>query len=105
MIANSLSGVLNDAEYIYNNSIDVSLDMHGTRGAATSIYRMMQERAYSTQTWSQHELHPQQSEGFSEVDIVNFVFTMDLLNFSYAAPTQSRDFGQYLSFQGSGQTY
>ena len=50
---------------------------------------MMQERAYSTQTWSQHELHPKQSEGFSEVDIVNFVFTMDLLNFSYADSTQT----------------
>ena len=58
--------------------------MYGTKGAAASIYKMMQERSYSTESWSQHELHPKQSEGFSSVDIVNFVFTMDLLNFSYA---------------------
>ena len=81
----ALSGVLKDAEHIYNNSIDVSIDMYGTKGAAASIYKMMQERSYSTESWSQHELHPKQSEGFSSVDIVNFVFTMDLLNFSYAA--------------------
>ena len=60
--------------------------MYGTKAAATSIYRMMQERGYSTNAWSQHELHPKPSEGFSEVDIVNFIFTMDLLNFSYAIP-------------------
>ena len=75
--------ILQDAEYIYNNSIDVSIDMYGTRGAATSVYKMMQERSYSTQTWSEHELHPKQNEGFSGIDIVNFIFTMDLLNFSF----------------------
>jgi hypothetical protein len=79
-----LSGVLKDAEHIYNNSIDVSIDMHGTKGGAASIYKMMQERSYSTESWSQHELHPKPSEGFSKVDIVNFVFTIDLLNFSYS---------------------
>ena len=76
--------MLKDAEHIYNNAIDVSIDMYGTKGAAASIYKMMLERNYSTENWSQHELHPKQSEGFSNVDIVNFVFTMDLLNFSYA---------------------
>ena len=56
--------------------------MHGTKGAAAEIYRAMKARGYSTEIWSTHELHPKPSEGFSEVDIVNFVFTMDLLNFS-----------------------
>lgn len=80
---NALSpGVLRDAEHIYDNAIDVSLDMHGTKGAAAEIYRNMQEKSYSTETWSQHELHPKMSEGFDEVAILNFVFTMDLLNFS-----------------------
>ena len=57
--------------------------MHGTKAAASAIYKAMLERGYSTEAWSQHELHPKPSEGFTKVDIVNFVFTMDLLNFSY----------------------
>ncbi|TKA35916.1 hypothetical protein B0A54_12363 [Friedmanniomyces endolithicus] len=79
----SNTGVLADAEHVYNNSIDVAIDMYGTKAAAGSIYQAMQERGYSTQAWSEHELHPKQTEGFSEIDIVNFIFTMDLLNFSF----------------------
>ncbi|KAK5133714.1 hypothetical protein LTR08_007468 [Meristemomyces frigidus] len=77
------TGVLRDAEYIYNNSIDVSVDMYGTKAAAASIYASMQERHYSTDAWSEHELHPKSQDGFSELAIVNFIFTMDLLNFSF----------------------
>lgn len=73
---------MKDAEFIYNNAIDVLVDMYGTKAAAAQIYKSMQEKSYSTETWSEHELHPKMSEGFSELDIVNFVFTMDLLNFS-----------------------
>ncbi|KAK0343131.1 hypothetical protein LTR91_021965 [Friedmanniomyces endolithicus] len=80
----SNTGVLADAEYVYNNSIDVAIDMYGTKAAAVSIYKAMRERGYSTQAWSEHELHPKQTEGFSEIDAVNFIFTMDLLNFSLA---------------------
>lgn len=76
------TGVLKDAEYVYNNAIDVSIDMYGTKAAAVSICSAMRERNYSTQTWGEHELHPTTEQGFSDVDIVNFVFTMDLLNFS-----------------------
>lgn len=68
---------------MYANAIDVSIDMWGTKGAAALIHKSMQERAYSTESWSQHELHPTREEGFSDIDIVNFIFTMDLLNFSY----------------------
>lgn len=64
--------------------------MYGTRAAAIEIHKAMQERNYSTETWSQHELHPKPSEGFSELDIVNFVFTMDLLNFSYGRSSLTR---------------
>ncbi|KAK1069071.1 hypothetical protein LTR12_014079 [Friedmanniomyces endolithicus] len=80
----SNTGILADAEHVYNNSIDVAIDMYGTKTAAASIYKAMQERGYSTQAWSEHELHPKQTEGFSEIDVVNFIFTMDLLNFSSA---------------------
>jgi hypothetical protein len=71
---------------VQSNAIDVHVDMYGTKGAALAIYKAMQERGYSTQTWSTHELHPTQSDGFSELDMVNFVFTMDLLNFSCVLP-------------------
>ncbi|PPJ56604.1 hypothetical protein CBER1_01808 [Cercospora berteroae] len=85
------TGVLKDAEFIYNNAIDVHVDMYGTKGAAAEIYRAMKARGYSTETWSTHELHPKPSEGFSEVDIVNFVFAMDLLNFSFWSELSSDD--------------
>jgi hypothetical protein len=75
--------VLKDAEFIYNNAVDVALDMYGTKAAAANIYKIMQERSYSTKEWSQHDFHPSSEQGFSELDIVNFVFTMDLLNFSF----------------------
>ena len=77
------TGVLEDAEYIYDNAIDVSIDMYGTKAAAASIYSAMKERSYSTEAWSQQQLHPTREQGFSDIDIVNFIFTLDLLNFSY----------------------
>lgn len=85
-VSDSIAGVLKDAQFIYNNAIDISIDMHGTRSAAQSIYAAMQERTYSTRTWGQHELHPSLDEGFTEIEILNFVFTLDLLNFSYGTP-------------------
>ncbi|KAK3073672.1 hypothetical protein LTR53_004536 [Teratosphaeriaceae sp. CCFEE 6253] len=79
----SNTGVLKDAEYIYNNAIDVAIGMHGTKAASAHVYQAMQEQEYSTSAWSEQVLHPKSSEGFSDVDTVNFVFTMDLLNFSF----------------------
>jgi hypothetical protein len=73
------TGVLASAEYIYNNAIDVALDMTGTKAAAARIHAMMHEKQYSTHTWSQHELHPQTRDEAA----LNFIFTMDLLNFSF----------------------
>lgn len=76
------SGVLKDAEFIYNNAADVSIDMWGTKSAALRIWKTIQDRGYSIQAWSENELHPRLGEEFSEVEMANFVFTMDLLNFS-----------------------
>ena len=71
--------VLQHAEFIYNNSIDVALDMRSTKRAAIVIWEAMQQRSYSTKTWSEHELHPKSKDEST----VNFIFTMDLLNFSF----------------------
>lgn len=71
--------VLRDAEYIYDNSIDVALDMRHTKLAAIAILEEMQKRDYSTKAWSEHELHPKTKDE----NTVNFIFLMDLLNFSF----------------------
>jgi hypothetical protein len=71
--------VLESAQFIYDNSIDVALDMQGTRSAAGRIWKQMQEKSYSAKSWSEHDLHPKSKDE----DAVNFIFTMDLLNFSF----------------------
>ena len=71
--------VLKHAEYICDNSIDVAISSSGTKAAAASIWQSMQEKQYSTQTWSHHELHPKDKDERT----VDFIFTMNLLNFSF----------------------
>lgn len=71
--------VLESAEFIYDNSIDVALDMRSTKVAAQLILDEMEKREYSTKTWSSHKLHPKAKDEST----VNFIFTMDLLNFSF----------------------
>jgi len=73
------TGVLQSAEYICDNSIDVAISPSGTKTAAESIWRLMREKSYSTETWSKHELHPKAKDEST----VNFIFTMNLLNFSF----------------------
>ncbi|KAL1971353.1 hypothetical protein VTN77DRAFT_305 [Rasamsonia byssochlamydoides] len=71
--------VLESARYIFDNAIDVALDPSSTREAAETIWRLMREKGYSTKTWSEHELHPKSKDERT----VDFIFTMDLLNFSF----------------------
>ena len=73
------TGVLEGAEYVYDNAIDVALDMRSTKNAAAAIYQQMLERGYSTATWAQHELHPKTQDDAA----VAFIFATDLLNFSF----------------------
>ncbi|PMD35201.1 hypothetical protein L207DRAFT_516136 [Hyaloscypha variabilis F] len=71
--------VLEGAEYVYDNSIDVALDYQSTKAAAAMIYDQMQKKEYSTKSWAAHELHPKAKDEST----VAFIFTMDLLNFSF----------------------
>jgi hypothetical protein len=71
--------VLENAQFIYDNSVDAALDMRSTKLAAQLILSEMRKRSYSTATWSEHELHPKSKDEST----VNFIFTMDLLNFSF----------------------
>lgn len=74
------TGVLQSVEYVYDNALDVSISSQGTKAAAELLYHQLQRRQYSTREWSKHELHPKPSGGEATV---NFIFTMNLLNFSF----------------------
>ncbi|KKK25463.1 hypothetical protein P175DRAFT_0513496 [Aspergillus ochraceoroseus IBT 24754] len=71
--------VLENAQFIFDNAIDVALDPAKTKAAAETIWRLMQKKKYSTHTWTEHELHPKTKDEST----VAFIFTMDLLNFSF----------------------
>lgn len=71
--------VLESAEYIYDNSIDVALDSKGCKLAANTIWNLMQEKRYSAKSWSKHELRPKTTDD----NTVDFIFTMHLLDFSF----------------------
>jgi len=79
--------VLEGAEFVYDNSIDVALDPRSTKAAAETIWSEMREQGYSTKTWASHELHPKTKDEST----VDFIFTMDLLNFSFWSEKGSDD--------------
>ncbi|EAW16279.1 queuosine 5'-phosphate N-glycosylase/hydrolase [Aspergillus fischeri NRRL 181] len=71
--------VLENAQFVFDNAIDVALSPAKVKEAAETIWRLMQKKNYSTETWADHELHPKAKDGST----VDFIFTMDLLNFSF----------------------
>lgn len=71
--------VLENAQFVYDNAIDVALNSTKTKDAAEMIWRAMQKKEYSTHNWSEHELHPKTKDEST----IDFIFTMDLLNFSF----------------------
>lgn len=73
------TGVLEGAEDVYDNSIDVALDMRSCKNAAAGIFAQMQEKNYSASSWSEAELHPKTKDEST----VAFIFTMDVLNFCF----------------------
>lgn len=91
----SETAILQDAKFIYDNSIDVAIDFAGTKKAATTIWADMQTKKYSTGAWSEHELHPKAHDEST----VNFIFTMDLLNFSFW-PEEPSEEGFAVDFRG-----
>jgi hypothetical protein len=90
--------VLKSAEFIYDNSIDVALDMRGTQAAAEIIWEQMKVKEYSPKSWSQHELHPKAKDEAT----VNFIFTMDLLNFSFWSEKEE---GQRFAVEYGGKSW
>lgn len=94
------TGVIEDAEYIYDNSTDVALDMQGTKAAAVSIWSLIQEKDYSMRDWSKHELHPKAKDEST----VNFIFLMDLINFSFWSDNEAVDQGFAIEYGGKRWT-
>lgn len=74
------TGVLSSAEYITNNAISVAISASATKSAASQIHALMQQKQYSTAAWTAHDLHPRPEGGEATL---NFIFTMDLLNFCF----------------------
>jgi putative queuosine salvage protein len=81
------TGVLESAEYVYDNSIDVAIDMRACKAAAASIFSQISKKEYSTKAWSKHELHPKEKDESTAA----FIFTMDLLNFSFWSEKEDED--------------
>ena len=71
--------VLEDAKFVYDNSVDVALNMQGTKDTARTVYASMQEKGYDVKHWRAHDLHPKAQDAST----VEFIFVMDLLNFSF----------------------
>ena len=94
------TGVLEDAEYVYDNSTDVALDMQGTKAAAATIWSLIQEKDYSAREWTKHELHPK-AKNESTVD---FIFLMDLINFSFWSDKDEPDEKFAVDFRGKRWT-
>ena len=92
--------VLDDSEYVYDNATDIALDMRGTKAAASSIYKLMLEKAYSTRDWSMHELHPKAKDEST----VEFIFLMDLLNFSFWPSNGDPDTVYSIEYRGKTWT-
>ncbi|KAF3091114.1 hypothetical protein TWF569_011366 [Orbilia oligospora] len=82
------TGVLKSAEYIYDNAIDVALDMRSCKEAAETIIKCMEAENFGTQTWDSHILHPHTKDE----EQVDFIFVMDLLNFSFWADDPKKPF-------------
>ncbi|KAI5806737.1 hypothetical protein DFH27DRAFT_549786 [Peziza echinospora] len=71
--------VVKSAYFIEDNSIDVAIQRDHVIKAADDIWEAMQKNHYSTEIWSEQELHPKAKDE----DTLNFIFLMDLLNFSF----------------------
>lgn len=92
--------VLEGSEYVYDNSIDVALDYRGSKEAASIIWTSMQKKNYSFRTWSEHELHPK----IKDSSTVEFIFIMDLLNFSFWSDVSNSEERFAVVFRGKRWT-
>ncbi|TGZ82411.1 hypothetical protein EX30DRAFT_184669 [Ascodesmis nigricans] len=91
--------VLESAQYIVDNSIDIFLSRDHIMAAAQKIFTGMKKNEYGTGTWSTHELHPKAKDAST----VDFIFTMDLLNFSFWSDLPEKE-GYAVEYKGKRWT-
>lgn len=84
------TGVVASAEFISSHAKDVFVSAEGCSRAAESVYKAMQELQYSTETWASHPLHPNDKTEST----VDWIFTVDLLNFSFWSDYDDSDTGR-----------
>ena len=67
----------------------MSLSEKGCKQAANSIYESMKLQQYSTETWASHPLNPKEKTK----ETVDWIFMVDLLNFSFWSDYDDSDSG------------
>lgn len=81
--------VIESSEYISKNAKNVFVLEEGCYSAAETVYQSMLNQNYSTETWSSHPLNPKEKTSKT----VDWIFTVDLLNFSFWSNLDDNDSG------------
>lgn len=72
-------GVFESVEFVYDNGIDVVIDMCVIKFIVDIIYWQMKEKSYFIVIWLEYVLYLK----VKDECMVDFIFIMDLLNFSF----------------------
>ncbi|KAG5361806.1 UPF0553 protein [Yarrowia sp. C11] len=81
--------VLETVEYVSNNADHVTVNVDACVSAAGEILANMKTQSYSTKTWNEPELTPKTKNQ----ETVDWIFLVDLLNFSFWSDTDLQDSG------------
>lgn len=82
--------VLESAKFISENSENVFVSTQGCKDAGEVIYNSMTNNPYSTETWTSHVLNPKDKSSST----VDWIFTIDTLNFSFWSDYDDNDTGK-----------
>jgi hypothetical protein len=78
------------ARFVAEEAQHVFVDESRCKEAAQMILKEMNRKDFSVKTWSSHELTPKEKNEAT----VDWIFTVDLLNFSFWSSTDSEDTGR-----------
>ncbi|CAG8441665.1 3124_t:CDS:10 [Ambispora leptoticha] len=85
--------VLESAKFIFEHSKDVQITKEGIYNAANIIFEKMKQKEYSVKHWKMNDLHPQKADEAA----INWIFLVDLLNFSFWSDLDKEDIPGYTS--------
>ncbi|KAA8915218.1 hypothetical protein TRICI_002575 [Trichomonascus ciferrii] len=78
------------ARFVVGEAEHVIVDEAGCKDAAQEVLKEMHRKDFSVKTWSSHELTPKEKNKAT----VDWIFTVDLLNFSFWSSIDSEDTGK-----------